>query len=93
MLFALEKFHQFTYGRMTVVETDHRPLEMIFTKPLYKTPKGLHCILLRLAQYEIQVIYKPGKELFITDNPSRAYLEDHYADKHNQVNSIGHLKI
>ena len=78
---------------MTVVETGHRPLEMIFTMPLYKTPKRLHRILLRLAQYEIQAIYKPGKELFITDNLSRAYLEDHYPDKHNQANSIGYLKI
>ena len=73
---------------MTVVETDHRPLEMIFTKPLYKTPKKLHCILLRLAQYEIQVIYKPGKELFITD----IFLELTWKIIIHQFNVIGHLK-
>ena len=93
MLFALEKFHQYTFGRSTLVETDHKPLDMIVTKPLYKTPKRLQSILLRLAQYDIKVTYKPGKELFIADTLSRAYLDEHYPDKHSQVNAVGHLKI
>ena len=93
MLFASKKFHQYTFGRSTLVETDHKPLEMIVTKPLYKTPKSLQSILLRLAQYDIKVTYKPGKELFIADTISRAYLDEHYPDKHSQVNAVGHLKI
>ena len=93
MSFSLEKFHQYTYGKMTVVETDHKPLEVIITKPLYKAPKRLQSISLRLAQYDIQVIYKPGKELFIADTLSRTYLEEHYPDKHSQFNAGSHLKI
>ena len=39
--FGLEKFHHYTYGRETSVFSDHKPLESIVVKPLYKAPKRL----------------------------------------------------
>ena len=41
VVFGLEKFHLYTYGRQVNVQSDHKPLEIIATKPLHRTPKRL----------------------------------------------------
>ena len=38
ILFSVEKFNDFTFGRRTVVHTDHKPIESIFMKPLHRAP-------------------------------------------------------
>ena len=95
MVFALERFHQYTFGRKTTVHTDHKPLEMIVRKPLYKAPKRLQGMLLRLLQYDIEVIYKKGTEMHIADMLSRAYLplDPHHKDQFSRVNAVCHLRI
>ena len=40
IVFGLNKFHQYTFGRLTEVHNDHRPLEAISKKTLFKAPKG-----------------------------------------------------
>ena len=42
VIFELEKFHQYTYGRTVQVRSDHKPLESILKKPLHAAPKRLH---------------------------------------------------
>lgn len=69
--FGLNKFYQYTFGRKTTIETDHKPLIPIFKKPLYSTPARLQRMLLSIQKFDIQVIYKPGKELIIADALSR----------------------
>ena len=56
------------------VESDHKPLENIYKKPLNQCPARIQRIRLRTQMYDIKVIYKPGKELFLADALSRAYL-------------------
>ena len=56
------------------METDHRPLVSIISKPLDKAPARLQRILLKLQRYHINLQYKPGKELFTADTLSRAHL-------------------
>ena len=58
------------------VETDHRPLEAIFVKPLNSAPKRLQRMLLRLQKYSLRVYYKKGKDMFLADALSRAYLPE-----------------
>ena len=41
IVFALEKWNQFTYGHQITILTDHKPLESIIKKPLDKAPKRL----------------------------------------------------
>lgn len=41
VVFGLEKFHQYTYGRDVKVQSDHKPLEIIMKKPLHIAPKRL----------------------------------------------------
>ena len=40
IVYGLEKFNQFTYGRKVTVETDHKPLETIHKKPLASAPSS-----------------------------------------------------
>ena len=76
IVFGLEKFHQFTYGRFVTVESDHKPLESIAKKPMQSAPKRLQGMLLRLSEYDVQILYKPGKSMLLADTLSRAYLSE-----------------
>ncbi|XP_062605902.1 uncharacterized protein K02A2.6-like [Saccostrea cucullata] len=76
VVYGCQKFHQYVYGRMVHVETDHKPLQSIFSKPLCKAPMRLQRLLLTLQKYELNVQYKPGKLLYIADTLSRAYLHE-----------------
>lgn len=76
ILFGCEIFFEYVYGREFVVETDHKPLISIFKKPLIKCPARLQRMLIRLQKYDFKVVYKPGKDLFIADALSRAFLKN-----------------
>ena len=41
IVFSLEKFHQYTFGRKVKVQSDHKPLESILKKPLSRAPQRL----------------------------------------------------
>lgn len=41
LLFGMEKFHHYTYGRKVAAQSDHKPLENILRKPLLSAPKRL----------------------------------------------------
>ncbi|PIK62480.1 hypothetical protein BSL78_00577 [Apostichopus japonicus] len=53
VIFGLERFHEYTYGRKVTVQSDHKPLEMIAKKPLHRAPKRLQRMLLRLQKYDV----------------------------------------
>ena len=75
IVFACDRFDAYVFGRDLVnVETDHKPLEPIFTKLLAATPQRLQRMLLRLQKYNLQVRYKKGKKMLLADILSRAYL-------------------
>ncbi|KAK3731331.1 hypothetical protein QZH41_004089 [Actinostola sp. cb2023] len=74
VVFGCERFHQYIYAKEVTVETDHRPLVSIITKSLDKAPARLQRMLLRLQRYNIDLQYKPGKELYTADTLSRAHL-------------------
>ena len=76
IVFGVEKFHQYTYGRKVHVGSDHKPLETIHTKPLVSASKRLQRILLRLQRYDLEIKYTPGKDMHLADTLSRAYLSN-----------------
>ena len=47
IVFAAECFNQYTYGRPVSVDSDHKPLEMIFAKPIVSAPMRLQKMLMR----------------------------------------------
>ena len=48
IVFGVERFHQYTYGRKVTVDSDHKPLEMISRKHLASAPRRLQKMLMRL---------------------------------------------
>ena len=75
IVFACEKFDQYVYGRDKVhVQSDHKPMEVIFKRPLVTAPKRLQRMLLRLQRYSLEVTYVRGSEMYIADKLSRAYI-------------------
>lgn len=81
IVFACRRFHDYIYGRDVVhIETDHKPLELIYSKPLYRAPPRLQKMMLELQKYTLHVKYKPGKELHIADALSRAYIDSDSSD-------------
>jgi len=74
IVFSLEKFHQYTYGRHVKIQSDHKPLEFILQKPLACAPRRLQGMILRLQKYDYEVWYERGENLHLADTLSRAYL-------------------
>ena len=79
IIYGCEKFHTYLYGRTFIVETDHKPLEMISLKNLTAAPAHLQRMLLHLQQYDLVIMYWPGREMLLVDAlshlPSRTNTE------------------
>ena len=71
VVFGLEKFEYYLYGRKVIVETDHSPLEQIFKKNIAEAPARLQRLLLRCMKFDITVRYKAGKSIPVADALSR----------------------
>ena len=68
-MYGLEKFHQYTYGRKVIVQSDHKPLEV----NVKKAPKRLQRVLLRVQLYDVTIVYRKGKRMELADTLSRAH--------------------
>ena len=75
IVYGVERFHQFTYGRPVTVESDHKPLEVIHQKPLSVAPRRLQKMMMRLHHYDVTITYKKGSEMLLADTLSRHHLE------------------
>jgi len=73
VVYGLERFDLYTYGRFVNVTNDHKPLEVIFDKPLCSIPKRLQAMMMRIARYDISLKYQPGNSVILADTLSRAY--------------------
>lgn len=82
IVFACERFHQYIYGQQgVIVDSDHKPLQSIFKKPLMSVPARLQRMMLRIQGYDLIVNYVPGKYMYIPDMLSRSPLPDLYSDE------------
>lgn len=52
IVFSLEKFNQYTYGRHVKIHSDHKPLKSILKKPLTNALRRLQGMMLRLQKYD-----------------------------------------
>ena len=65
-------------------------------KPLHQAPARLQRMTIAIQKYSINVKYKPGKELAITDTLSRAFLPDTLEDymyEDVDINFLGTVPI
>jgi hypothetical protein len=73
IVYALNRFDTYCYGRHVIVETDHKPLLAIYKKPLAAAPKRLQRMWLRLQRYDFELVCRKSSEMHIADTLSRAY--------------------
>ena len=74
IVFGVERFQGYVYGRKIFIDTDHKPLKSIMKKSLLSAPKRLQRMLLRLRKFDPDVSIRKGTEMHMTDPLSRAYL-------------------
>ena len=61
-VYACERFNVYIYGHdMVTIQSDHKPLEVIFRKSLCLAPKRLQHMMLRLENYNLNVVYTKVK--------------------------------
>jgi hypothetical protein len=71
VVYALEKFHQYTYSLHVRVLTDHKPLETITARGINCAPPRLQRMLYRSDRYTFRVTYRKGIHQYISDMLSR----------------------
>ena len=74
IVFSVEKFNDYTFGRKTIVHTDHKPLESIVKKPLHRAPKRLQGMMICLQKYDLEIQCERGNRMFLA-SPSRIQVE------------------
>lgn len=67
--------HYYIFGKPVTVDSDHKPLQAIFSKSLQSTPMILQTMMLRLQLYDLVVQYN-GKDITIGEALSHGYLPD-----------------
>ena len=75
IVFAANQFDVYIVGKTVDVHTKQQASRNNFKKNLLRCPKRLQRMRLELQRYDLNVSYKPGKELFIADTLSRNYTE------------------
>ena len=68
-----------------LVITDHKLLVAMFKNDMATLSQCIQCILLKIHQYRVQIIYKPGPESFIADWLSR---NNHVGGKDKPIKDI-----
>ncbi len=94
IVFSTTKFREYIMGKETTVQTDHKPLETIFRKPLFSAPLRLQTMMLKLKGYDLKVEYLPGKKQVIADTLSRASLNKVPPERNEfRVNMLERISI
>lgn len=68
---ACKKFHSYWFGKRFMVESDHKPLEMIHFKNLTAAAPRLQRLLLRVQGYDFTIKYQPGTDMLLADPMSK----------------------
>lgn len=82
IVFACKRFHFFLYGREFTVESDHKPLETLVKRDIDDVTARLQRMFMFLLKYpNMNVVYKPGRDMLVADCLSRAQLQEIEEDK------------
>eukprot|EP00731_Ephydatia_muelleri_P021997 Em0014g588a len=80
IIFGVEKFHNFLFGRQFTIFTDHKPLKHLFgeDKPIPPMASArLQRWALKLSAYQYKIAHKPGKDNANADILSRLPLPEY----------------
>ena len=82
LVFGCQRFDQYLFGNEKVTAfTDHQSLQTILRKPINTAPKRIQRMMLRLQRYKLNVIYKKGSTMYVSDHLSRSPLEKSKSNK------------
>ena len=77
LVFGCTRFDHYLHGREKITTvTDHKPLETILAKSINSAPKRLQRMMLRLQKYRLNIVYKKGTQMYISDHLSRSALRN-----------------
>ena len=94
VVFGLQHFHHYVFGRKVCVETDHKPLEAINKKNLTQAPPRLQRMLLKIQPYDVEIRYKPGRDIPVADALSRAPIPGkEMPDMDIQIHSVTNVSL
>ena len=88
VLYGLQRFDQYTYGRPITVENDHKPLASILSKPLSMAPKRLQDIMMRYNRYDVNFVFTKSSKLYLADTLSRAHLDSSESNQNERFMNI-----
>ena len=91
IVFGVERFHEYLYGRQFTVINDHQPLKSIFNKSISQCPPRIQRFFLKLQKYDFDLEYAPGKTMVVSDALSRAYLKDRSSPELEESDLIHHV--
>ncbi|CAB4029631.1 Hypothetical predicted protein, partial [Paramuricea clavata] len=98
IVWATNKFDQYILGREIVhIESDHQPLKAVFAKAIHKSPKRLQRMLMALQSYTLEIHYKKGTLMWISDTLSRVYRSttesaEHHISEVRALEEINHCE-
>ena len=92
---GIEKFMYYTFGRNTIILSDHKPLSSVICKGLINTPPRLQRMLLRLQKYNVTIVYHKGSEIVFMNHLSRNLNTKREAGKITELDqfSIGYVDL
>ena len=91
---GIKTFHYYCFAREVSIITNPKPLVTIFKKDVITLSQRIQCILLRIHQFQVRILYKPGPELFIADWLSRHnHIENKDADIHGMDIKVNTIQI
>ena len=75
MIWGMEKFHYFVYGKQFTLETDQKPLVSIYRKHMVEISPRIQRSIVRSFPYQpLGIQYRKGVEILLADTLSRVTL-------------------
>ena len=75
LVFGHTQFDHYLHGREKITAvTHHKPLETILAKSINSVSKRLQGMMLQLQKYHLNIVYKKGTQMYISDHLSRSAL-------------------
>ena len=94
IVYGVEHFRLYLFGREFTLTTDHKPLELIYQNPKSHSSARLECLCLRLRDYQFTVRYRPGPENpadYLSRHPLPSDSTDTFVEEY--VNFVGSSAI
>ncbi|KAL0148840.1 hypothetical protein M9458_055849 [Cirrhinus mrigala] len=71
IVYGMQQYHTYLYGKSFIVVTDHKPLVTICTMSLHAAPPRLQRMLIMMQGYNYSIVYRPGNQMILADTLSR----------------------